>query len=354
MATVRDVAREAGVSLATVSRVLNNRDVVRPETRERVIKAVEKLDYVPSATARSLKTSCAKTIGLILPSLTNPFFPSLIDAASREAETSGYSVLIKVDNNPVRAAHFLARSNAVDGIVIVDNQWVSSDMQEEPLTVPAVAFDRVPNFPVAATYQVSNFVGAGAVTSHLIDIGCRTLLHISGPEGFDVTSKRLSGFREAVLEEGKSKQISVHVGVGDFSFDSGRRVAHEYLSQHPEIDGIFAANDLMAIGAINAAKDLGKECPREVAIAGFDGIDIGRYTTPRLTTYEQPIDVIARDSVQHLLRILQDGDRPGECTENAIRTYSGSLKVLESTERFHAMSPDKNEQSGHFDDGELK
>lgn len=331
MATIHEVAERAGVSLATVSRVLNHPDQVRQETLNVVQKAIKELEYIPSANARSLRKSRAELIGVTVPSLSNPFFPALLEEASIEAERFGYSVLIKVDNDPLRAAQIMERSDAVDGIVVVDNQWLfQEERRHVDFRIPVIAFDRVPSFDVLSTYQVDNTQGAYIVTKHLLKCGVRRLLHIAGPNGLDVSAKRQLGFEKAV-ENSSIDDLDVCVIPGDFSLESGGNVLRKAIADSFEPDGVFAANDLMGIGAVRAATNLGLNVPQDIKIGGFDDLLISDFAVPGLTTYRQPIKTIAREAVRKLLSLVSKQKIQHDEEMNSVHTFEGELIVRRST-----------------------
>lgn len=332
MATVHDVARHAGVSLATVSRAFNHPELVRPETLERIKEVVEELAYSPSTNARSLRTARAHTVGLVLPSLSNPFFPALIEAASQGFEDHGLSVLVRVADDPIAAAETLDRSNAVDGIVIVGDQNVVSERpRPSRISVPLVAFDRIPSIEVNATYKVDNVHGAETATAHLVSSRPRRILHIAGPRGMRVTAERIEGF-ECALNNPDCNRIERKIVYGDFSAGSGAEAFEHALAEGFHPDAVFASNDLMAIGAIDRGLSHGLSIPHDLRIAGFDGIDVAQYFRPSLTTYKQPIDRIANATVHGLLTEIDAMPQKGRTKTNDIHLFKGELLIRNSTQ----------------------
>ncbi|MDO5720858.1 MAG: LacI family DNA-binding transcriptional regulator [Actinomycetaceae bacterium] len=331
MATIREVADRAGVSLATVSRALNHPDQVSEDTLQQVQSAVRELKYIPSANARSLRKSKAELIGVVVPSLSNPFFPALLEQASIEAEKQSYSVLIKVDANPLRSAQILERSDAVDGIVVVDNQWTfQEERRRVEFRVPVIAFDRVPSFDVLSTYQVDNTQGAYVVTSHLLKLGARKLLHIAGPEGLDVSVKRRMGFEQAI-ENHRTATVESKIIPGDFTLDAGTQCLDNALEDGFVPDAVFAANDLMGIGAMRAATYRGLAVPSDIKIGGFDDLFISDFAKPGLTTYRQPIETIAQEAVRKLLTLVSKDKIQHDEAMNSVHTFEGQLIVRGST-----------------------
>ncbi|MDO5729495.1 MAG: LacI family DNA-binding transcriptional regulator [Actinomycetaceae bacterium] len=333
MPTVHDVAKLAGVSLATVSRTLNEPDIVKEETRKRVLAAVEALNFVPASSARALRKARACSIGLVLPQLSNPFFPSLIEAASIEAEKRGYSVLVRVDDDPLRACHYLARSGAVEGIALVDQRLPRLVVPHKvDLGIPVVAFDRTPSFTVESTYQVDNVHGASIVTQHLLEVGATRLLHISGLQDLDVTVKRTQGFYDGIAQSSQTAQ-ETRVVSGDFTFDSGFAAVEQVLADGFAVDGIFAANDLMAVGAIRALIKSGRRVPEDVVVAGFDGLSLTKFVSPTLTTLEQPVEQIVNATVTHLLDLVDSPRQEIRLSSHDIVRIPGTLIKRQSTNR---------------------
>ncbi|MDO5722193.1 MAG: LacI family DNA-binding transcriptional regulator [Actinomycetaceae bacterium] len=335
MPTVHDVAKRAGVSLATVSRTLNDPSIVRKETRERVLAAIEELEFVPAFNARALRKAKPCAIGIVMPQLSNPFFPSLIEAASAEAKKRDYSVLVQIDEEPFNACYQLAKSGSVEGIALVDQRYYGDrERKKIDLGIPVVAFDRLPSFTVEATYQVDNVQGARIVTEHLIDAGARKLLHISGLDGLDVTAKRLRGFYEGMSSmPGASGETLVLQG--DFSPASGYKAVEKAIQAGFKLDAVFAANDLMAVGAIRALLHHNFSVPHHVLVAGFDGLDIGKYVLPSLTTLNQPLEEIATATVTHLLdAVTSDQEKPEPSLPfDSVVGINGDLIVRESSSR---------------------
>lgn len=333
MATVHDVAKLAGVSLATVSRTLNEPEIVRKETRKRVLAAIKELDFVPASSARALRKSKAGSIGIVLPQISNPFFPSLIEAASIEAECRDYSVLVRVDEEPLQACYQLARSGAVDGIALVDRRRPKIDRrQDAELGVPVIAFDRIPCFRVEATYQVDNVTGARSVTEHLLSRGAQRLLHICGLKDLDVTRKRLRGFYDGIGASATQVQETL-IKQGDFSPVSGYKAVEEALKSGYKVEGIFAANDLMAVGAMQALSHNGLTVPGDVLVAGFDGLDLGKFVMPSLTTLAQPLERIATAAVTHLLDHVTSQTPNEKIPYDSVIGIKGKLVVRDSTTR---------------------
>ncbi|WP_147803701.1 LacI family DNA-binding transcriptional regulator [Alkalicoccus halolimnae] len=285
MPTIKDVAKQAGVSVATVSRVLNKKGYVSKEAEKAVSAAIKKLDYRPNAVARSLYHKTSGMIGLVLPDISNPFFPELARAVEDVALAYGYTVVFCNTDEEVEKEqkYFEAlKQKYVDGIILS----TSSQEQEayHQLDLPLVALDRIlgENIPTVVS---ENRKGAELAATHLLDNGCRHLAHLRGPEGVGPADERYEGFMEVVRRE-KIPYIIKNAG---FDMEKAKQTTLKLIRSNPSIDGIFAGSDITAAGAMHALAILGKKVPDDVKVIGFDGIPLGSMLVPGLTTIEQPI-----------------------------------------------------------------
>lgn len=288
--TQRDVARHAGVSQATVSMVLGNATASLPaETVERVERAADALGYTANHIARALKTSRTMTLACIVPDITNPFYPSLIRGIQSETDAVGYDLItVSTDGLPERERHFVqwGRQGRCDGIVGVF--WTLTIRDLAPLAEAGVPVVRIESsckrggaLPIDDLF-VDGRAAAHAMTRHLIARGHRRIGMIAGRGGPQAV--RIEGYRAALAESG----LDPLVGLDDaFNEDGGLRAARAMLAGADRPTAIFAANDLMAIGALGAAAEAGLAVPGNLAVAGFDDIPAARLVTPPLTTVRQ-------------------------------------------------------------------
>jgi LacI family transcriptional regulator len=334
--TVEDVARHAGVSTATVSRTVNGTARVADETLDRVRAAIDALGFRPNPAARNLRQQRTRTIALVTPSIVNPFFPELVAGVHPELRRRGYSLMLIDSEEPEADAARVAESRLVDGVLLVGSVRPTRT-GTSPLTsaVPVVAFDRAPAGGGTTVVQCDNVAGAAAVVEHLVAGGHTRIAHIGGPAALDVARQRANGYRTTLAAHGLDLGDAL-VASGDFSEDSGYAAALELLARGEPPTAVFAANDMMAIGAIAAFQLSGMVVPTDVAVAGFDGIHLGGYVQPTLTTYAQPIAEIAARAVQLLLDEVDDDAPTAHRGPRArARTYrlEGALVVRGSTER---------------------
>ncbi|QEO13936.1 LacI family DNA-binding transcriptional regulator [Agromyces intestinalis] len=305
-ATIFDVARLAGVSHQTVSRVLNDLPNVRPATRDRVEAAIRQLRYVPSQAARALVTRRSRTLGLIMTGAPD-FGPSAtalhFNEAAREAR---YAVimasLLETDAASLRsAAELLVRQNVEAVVLIAARRSAVDAVQGIELGVPLVA---VASQGAAMTHRVSldQFEGARRATSHLVELGHRDIRHIAGPGDSLDAAERIRGWR-AVL--GANGLVAREPLVGDWSPASGYRLGRE-LATDASCTAVFVANDQMALGVIHALADAGRAVPGDVSVVGFDDIPEAEHFAPPLTTVRQEFDLLGRDALATVLGLLGD------------------------------------------------
>ncbi|ARI75632.1 LacI family DNA-binding transcriptional regulator [Halobacillus mangrovi] len=303
MATIKDVARLAEVSTATVSRVLNGNGYVHLETKERVAKAIQQLNYRPNDVARSLYKGRSKMIALFVPDIMNPFFPELARAVEDMAKQHEYTfVLCNTDDDPEKEIAYIEalKQKSLDGIVVVSSTMSGAYMKDFDL--PVIALDRILHKDLSSV-TVNNKEGALQAVEYLKEIGCKRIAHIAGPEHVSNAKQRLNGYLDAVKQEDWFKYS--YVEQGEYHFEEAKQATQRLLEKHPEIDGLFVANDLMGVGALKAAEALGIRVPEDLSIIAFDGITLGETTTPTLTTMAQPIYKIGARAAEMLIHQIE-------------------------------------------------
>lgn len=305
--TLDTVAAEAGVSRATVSRVINGSPRVSPEVKTAVESAIAALGYVPNRAARSLAMRRTDSIALVMREpdatvLNDPYLGNIIIATSQTLIGTGVQlVLVNAQNTAehARLADYV-RSGHVDGVLL------SSMHDDDPLPrllveagIPTVVHGR-PAHPVPglAYVDVDNVGGAQLAAERLLSSGRRRIATIAGPQDMTAGIDRLTGYRQALSAANRKAD---RVAYGDFTRESGQQAMAALLERHPDLDGVFAANDLMAIGALRALRDAGRRVPDDVAVVGYDDIEMARHTEPPLTTIHQPIVDQARTMTELLL-----------------------------------------------------
>lgn len=310
-ASIKEVALRAGVSIATVSRVLNDKGPVAQETRQRILEAIEKLRYVPHGAARSLITNQTDTIGVLLPDLYGEFFSEVIRGIDLAARRSGFHVLISgfhSDRAEIEAV-LRALRGRVDGLIVlspdVDAQGLRRNLPE---TLPVVLLNtRVDGQADGAAFDainLDNHGGAFAMVRHLAGLGHRRIALIRGPEENADARERCRGYRDALRAEGIEPAHALEIE-GDFSEEAGYRAGRRLLALSPRPTAVFAANDSMAIGCLFALREAGARVPGDVALAGFDDIPIARYITPSLSSVHVPIAELGTRAMERLLHAVE-------------------------------------------------
>ena len=288
--TMRDVAESAGVSVTTVSHVINNTRNVNPSTRQRVEQSMHRLGYQPNVLARSLRKGETHTIGIILPDSTNPYFAEVVRGIEDSSFSQGYSVILCNSDNDLAKERLYANvllEKQVDGIIMVAAGSSGENILHlQARHVPLVLVDRrVPD--IEADYVFAdNQQGGSLATGHLIDLGHRAIACITGPLGVQLSSERISGYRQA-LETAGINIREEWIVEGDFQFQSGNDAARVLFENEPVPTAIFACNDLMAIGAYRYTQEKGYHIPKQLSIVGFDDVSLAAYTNPPLTTVRQ-------------------------------------------------------------------
>lgn len=293
MATIRDVARLANVSVATVSNALNNAGRVSPELLARVRAAVDKLGYAPDAAARSLRKGSSRLIGLIVGDITNPFFSDLFEAVEDAAAARGYLVLLCNSNERVEReeAHLrMLRSQRIDGLILAPTGAVSMNRAAllAALEIPVVLVDRAMDGLGYDAVVLDNHRAAYEATAHVTGHGHRRIGLINGPEIVRTAADRLQGYREALLAAGLAFDQALVRDAG-FQEQAAYDAAVDLLRGAAPPTAILATNNLMTIGALRAFADLGLNCPGDVSIVGIDDLSWAEAVTPRLTTVAQPV-----------------------------------------------------------------
>jgi LacI family transcriptional regulator len=313
MTTIREVAEIAGVSYATVSHVINNTRVVSPETRQRVMDAMAELNYRPNALARSLRQGKTNTLGLVLPDSANPFFAEISRSIEDEAFNKGYSVfLCNTELDTQRELFYVdvLSKKQVDGIIFVaaGDQADSLDFLARE-GMPVVMIDRnLPNVQVDAVLP-DHQLGGFLATRHLLQLGHKRIACIAGPSSITPSAERITGYRSA-LEQANTPYDEKLVIRGDYHPQSGMDITRAILQMDPRPTAIFALNDLMALGALRGAAEAGCSVPGDLAVVGYDDLELAQFTNPPLTTIAQPKKEIGLQAVSLLVERISQYSRP--------------------------------------------
>jgi LacI family transcriptional regulator len=302
--TIRDVARRAQVSVASVSRVLNSAANVSEHTRCRIEEAVRELGFVPHAGARSLSMARTNAIGVVLPDLHGEFFSEIVRGMDREASARGYLLLLTPLHGGSQrpAAALRAMRGRVDGMLLmaphIDEEELAAAL---PSGLPAVLMN-TGGEAGNASIRLDNAAGAKAVADHLLGLGRRRIVHLAGPRDNVDARERAAAFREALAAAG----VEAKMLAGDFTEASGAAAVEQLLDSGERVDALFAANDMMAIGALGALRRRDIAVPGQIAVAGFDDIPLARHLG--LTTVRVRIAELGQEAVTLLLGLLEAGD----------------------------------------------
>ncbi|MGJ7044822.1 LacI family DNA-binding transcriptional regulator [Thermoanaerobacterium thermosulfurigenes] len=301
MATIKDVAEKAGVTVTTVSRVLNNRGYISEKTRKKVYEAMKELNYQPNELARSLYRRKSYLIGLLIPSVSHPFFAELTNYIEYYAYQNDYKILLcnsLQDVEKEKGYIDMLKRHQVDGIIIGSHTLKTE--QYLNVNLPIVAIDRY--FSEKIPYVASdNYNGGVLATRLLIQKGCRKIAHISGPLVLNTpANNRYKAFMD-VVKEHNIENVVVETKLNVFDTDEYKKLIIKLFTDHPDIDGVFASSDLIAATIINAAREIGKEVPKDLKIVGYDDISIAKTIVPPLTTIRQPIEEMAKKTIEIIL-----------------------------------------------------
>ncbi len=305
-ATIRDVARRAQVSIASVSRALNGLGNVRQETRDRVIAAATELGYVPHAGARSLSLARAHAVGVVLPDLHGEFFSEFVRGMDREASKRGYVLLLSNihDESEQTANALRAMRGRVDGLIVMAPH-LSAEMLRAalPTTLPSLFINGPEEIDDRPTLRLDNLGAMDAMVAHLIANGHRRIVHVAGPEGNVDARERVQGYRAAMRRH--APDVAPVVLAGDFSEEAGETAVRTILDSDIPCEAVFAGNDMMAIGCLQALRNAGVEVPGAIAVAGFDDVPLARYLG--ITTMRVRIAELGARAIERLIDMLEGG-----------------------------------------------
>jgi DNA-binding LacI/PurR family transcriptional regulator len=310
--TIREVAREAGVSIATVSHALSGKRPVSGATRRRIKAAARRLGYRPNQVAAAMITGRTQTLGVIVPDIANPFFGELVHAAESAAAARGYALVIcSSELNPTLEARFVEvlQDRRVDALLYLGG----TDAENASLRalgragLPLVVLDEAPaSTPTTASVlTVDNEEGGRLAARHLLYLGHEDLGVITGPAGLPTARARLAGFVEVAAAAGLKPHRRRIRYADAYTLEAGRTAAADLLAREPEIGGLFCANDLMALGAAEAARAAGLRVPRDLSLVGFDDIFVSALVWPPLTTVRQPLAQLGKEAAELAIGLIE-------------------------------------------------
>lgn len=335
--TIREVAAAAGVSTQTISRVINERPDVSPETRRRVLEVIEQLGYRPSALARSLIRQRSYTLGIAIAGLQYVGPSRVLSGIAAAAEVAGYSILLKVlprfDENDIKPIFQALLSRHVDGIIWAvpevgeNHAWVNQSSLDS--NVPLVYLTMEPQRDISVV-AVDNYLGGRKAVSHLLEQGYRKIGHISGPLDWWEARQRMAAWKDALKEAGLEAKDRCSIE-GNWSSASGAQAIEELFDQYPDMDSVFVANDQMALSVIRFAGQKGLRIPEDIGIVGFDNIAESAYFFPALTTIEQDQYNVAELAVAEVIKIIEAGWQDSQPVEHQTIMRPPTLVVRQSS-----------------------
>jgi len=328
--TIQDVAKMAGVSVATVSRVLNNSSAVAKSTRDAVLEAIKKLDYRPNLLGRNLRRTETRMILVLLPTIANPFYSRIVKGMEDIALKNGYNIMLcNTDSNVDRERIYLEllKNKLADGVIFMAPELDGEELSLLGRDFPAVQCCEYKEDAEVSHVTIDNFEAAGKATKHLIALGHKRIGFISCSNKFLSTKRREQGFKAAIEAAGLEYDHQLVV-YGDYSFKSGRRAALNLLNLKDRPTAIFAISDVMAIGVLRAAKEKGLKVPEDLAVVGFDNISFSSMCDPTLTTISQPKYDLGCTAMELLLGNIRAGvNEPVEIVlENELIIRESTIK----------------------------
>lgn len=310
MATMKDIAKLAGVSTSTVSHVINQSRFVSEAISDRVNQAASQLNYTPSALARSLKVNRTNTIGMLVTTSTNPFFGEVVKGVERSCYHQGYNLILcntEGDHERMRQSINTLLQKRVDGLILMCSSLEGEriDIFDKYPDIPVVVMDWGPMLFTSDKIQDNSLRGGYLAAKYLIDCGHTQVGCITGPLAKHQAQMRYEGYKRAMNEAGNEFKANWIIE-GDFECEGGYNALHKMVEKGPLPSAIFVCNDMMALGVINAAAELGIKIPDQLSIIGYDDIHIARFMTPALTTIHQPKYRLGKAAVEALLQRLEN------------------------------------------------
>lgn len=338
-ATIKDIARELNLSASTISRALKDYPGISDETKRKVKEAAQKINYRPNAIALSLRKSRSFTIGVIIPEVVHFFFSTVISGIEEIANSRGYNVILTQSNEKLEREISNIEtmlSNQIDGVLVsYSKETRSFDHFTKVLDqgFPIVFFDRAPAIPGAINVMVDDYQGSFDATAHLISQGYKNIVHLAGPKTLKISIDRENGYRDALEENGIAVNPSNIISCPLGTLEEGRELVSELLSSLPEQpDAFFSCNDIGAVGAMMACREVGLKIPLEVGIVGFSDWQFCAMLEPQLSSVAQPGFMMGARSTEILIDIIEKKLDPKTMEQSLI--LNTKLMERDSSKRF--------------------
>lgn len=315
--TIKDIAKQCGVGISTVSRAINNHPDINPKTRKMVMQVIEETGFIPNNSARNLKRTDAKCIAVLVKGITNPFFSSMIQIIEEETQKNKYALVLRhveAQEDEIDVALELEKEKRLRGIVFLGGRFTHSEEKLEKLKVPFIfstigidisdSIDRIE----FSNITVDDKLESEKMTEYLLSLGHRQIAFVTERPEESIGRRRIEGYREAFIKRGLTvpEQLICYVQeeVDHFSMENGYLTAKNLLKSEEYITAIYAASDALAIGVCRAVLESGKRIPEDISVAGYDGIELGEYYNPKLTTIKQPVEEMAKKTIRVLLDVI--------------------------------------------------
>lgn len=338
--TIKDIARQCGVGVSTVSRAINNHPDINPETRNMIMQVIAETGFIPNNSARNLKRTDAKCIAVLVKGITNPFFSSMIQIIEEETQRNGYALVLRhveAHEDEVDVALELEKEKRLRGIVFLGGRFTHSEEKIHKLRVPIVFSTigvDVSDWNGKAEFSniaVDDRLESRKMTEYLLGLGHRRIAFVTERPEEAIGRKRIEGYREAFADCGVPVDERLICYVQDeldhFSMENGYLTTKRLMESGEKVTAIYAASDSLAIGACRAVVESGKRIPEDISVAGYDGIELGEYYNPKLTTIKQPVEEMAKKTILMLLDVIAGRQ------EHQQILFPAELVVRESTEK---------------------
>jgi LacI family transcriptional regulator len=337
--TIKDIARELGISPSTVSRALKDHPDISSDTKKAVNELAEKLNYQPNIVALSLRQKKTNTIGVIIPEVVHFFFSTVVGGIEDVAHQAGYNVILTQSNESYQREVINTKAlfnSRVDGMLLsVSRETTNFDHIESVISkgVPIVFYDRMYGNPNTSKVIVDDYQGAKEAVLHLIEQGCKRIAHLEGAPNLIVSKDRLRGYQDALNEKNLEVKDSFTVVCPTNSFDEGKKATKRLLDLPAPPDAIFAYDDPMAMGAMMAIKEKGLKIPQDIAVMGFSNMFFGELLEPSLSTVDQPGFEMGQEAARLLIRQIEVKDKDQDDLNPETKVLKTRLIIRDSSLR---------------------
>ncbi len=315
--TIKDIAKQCGVGISTVSRAINNHPDINPGTRKRIMRVIEETGFIPNNSARNLKRTDAKCIAVLVKGITNPFFSSMIQMIEEETQQNRYALVLRhveAKEDEIDVALELEKEKRLSGIVFLGGRFTHPEEKLEKLKIPFIfstigidSPERIGRIKFS-NIAVDDKLESRKMTEYLLGLGHRRIAFVTERPEESVGRRRIEGYREAFAKRGLTVPEGficyVQEEVEHFSMENGYLTTKKLLESGEDVTAIYAASDTLAIGACRAVLEAGKRIPEDISVAGYDGIELGEYYHPKLTTIKQPVEEMAKKTIRVLLDVI--------------------------------------------------